>query len=115
MLTTGMLNHYRSGILTEKYLRCSDKNKEVNHGVLLVGYGSVGDSSDSNDNVKSGSCVDYWIIRNSWGKSWGEDGFFKLCADDVGSKSTPLGTCLVNKYATWPTMDVNDIVEGVWD
>jgi len=34
---------------------------------------------------------------------------FRLCADGLGTSSTPLGTCLVNKYAVWPTMDKSDI------
>jgi len=34
---------YSRGILTEKYLECSDPDLEVNHGVLLVGYGEVDD------------------------------------------------------------------------
>jgi hypothetical protein len=41
---TGMLQNYSHGILTESYLRCSDPNNEVNHGVVLVGFGQV-DSS----------------------------------------------------------------------
>jgi len=101
--------HYSSGILTENYLRCSDSDKEVNHGVLLVGYGSTDDSSHETDRAKGSKCTNYWIVRNSWGKNWGHDGFFKLCADGLGDKSTPLGTCLINKYATWPTMDKKDI------
>jgi len=40
---------YSKGIMTEKYLECSDPNLEVNHGVLLVGYGEVAD-----ENVLSG-------------------------------------------------------------
>jgi len=37
---------------------CVDDN---NHAVLVVGYGPG-----------------YWLVKNSWGKRWGEDGFFKI-------------------------------------
>jgi len=103
-----MLNAYSKGIATEKFLSCSSTTWEVNHGVLLVGYGTANSNTDSDDFAVSGKCNEYWVIRNSWGPNWGEHGFFKLCADGVGSTSTPLGACLVNKYAVYPTMDVND-------
>ena len=44
---------------------CSSDPKKMDHGVALVGYGTEG-------------TTDYWLVRNSWGTSWGEDGFIRL-------------------------------------
>ena len=64
---------YRSGIVT------SCVNRQINHGVLAVGY------DDTN-------VPPYWIIKNSWGTSWGESGYLRLAK---GSNQ-----CLINSYAT---------------
>ncbi|CAO2841749.1 unnamed protein product [Amaranthus hypochondriacus] len=45
----------------------------VNHGVLLVGYGEKGYS------ILRFGYKPYWIIKNSWGTKWGENGYYKLC------------------------------------
>jgi len=39
----------------------------VNHAVVIVGYGR-----------DSASGQKYWICRNSWGRKWGEGGYFLL-------------------------------------
>ena len=94
--SVGILQSYKKGIVTEEFLHCSKEKYEVNHGVVLVGYGS------HTDERVRGHCNEYWIVRNSWGARWGEDGFFKLCADNPFTEKLPFGTCLVNQYGTWP-------------
>lgn len=104
MYTTGMMGAYESGVMSDEFLHCSYSDLEVNHGVVMVGYGRA-----THKDYLRGRCKEYWIIRNSWGPNWGEHGFFRLCMDHAGSTKLPFGSCLVNKYTTWPTMDPSDI------
>merc|ERR1712123_297493 len=62
---------------------CSfDDNISINHGVQLVGYGSE---------FSPLGVYDYWLVRNSWGPSWGEDGYIKLQrTSQCGTNSTPM-------------------------
>ena len=80
-LNADPLQTYTSGILDLPSSKCPTSG--INHGVLLVGYGTA-------------SGVDYWIIKNSWGKSWGESGYFRIRRGN--------GTCGVNCYITTATI-----------
>jgi len=76
---------YHSGIFSGKGLfgSCKSDPAKADHGVAVVGYGT-----DNGD--------DYWIVRNSWGATWGEKGYMKL----------PMGknTCGIANFATYPTV-----------
>jgi len=66
---------YTSGILTSK--KCGTK---LDHGVLAVGYGD-----------------DYYIVKNSWGASWGDAGYLKI------GVAEGKGICGIQMDPSYPT------------
>jgi len=48
--------------------------RALNHGVLLVGYGAAALAPSRFKKMP------YWIIKNSWGPVWGEEGYYKICS-----------------------------------
>lgn len=69
-VTTSFQN-YSGGIFSDSYTSCSSSpcyNTPTNHAISLVGWGY------------DATYGDYWILRNSWGSSWGESGYMRIAA-----------------------------------
>jgi C1A family cysteine protease len=81
---------YKSGVFT------GSCGTSLDHGVLLVGYGSfnTGSTTGSKDSA------DYYIMKNSWGQSWGDNGYCYLGRGDQynGGK----GQCGVLMQGVYP-------------
>jgi len=75
---------YKSGVISS-----ADCGTAINHAVLLVGYGSTD------------AGVPYWIVKNSWGTGWGQQGYFLVLRDLV---SGGLGICGINQFLVYPTI-----------
>lgn len=79
--------------MNHKYLMLYEKgiidppkcDRSPTHAVLVVGYGTE-------------NGVPYWLIRNSWGISWGEHGYFRLIRNNNN-------TCGIYDHAMYPTIE----------
>ncbi|KAF6169591.1 hypothetical protein GIB67_003959 [Kingdonia uniflora] len=71
---------YSSGVFD------GDCGTDLDHGVTAVGYGT------SSDGTK------YWLVKNSWGTSWGEDGFIRM-QRDIGAVE---GLCGIAMDSSFP-------------
>lgn len=64
-LNANSLHSYRGGVIDDSKTKCSPSG--MNHAVTLIGYGHDEETD-----------LDYWLVRNSWGNDWGEEGLFKM-------------------------------------
>ncbi|XP_054778215.1 cysteine protease XCP2-like [Prosopis cineraria] len=62
----------------------------TDHAMLIVGYGSLGLDHD------------YWIVKNSWGREWGDSSYIYIKTNT----GDPFGVCNFNCYACYPTKNI---------
>lgn len=74
---------YKKGVLTHK---CGPM---VDHGVLAVGYGTDEDTGET-----------YWLIKNSWGPKWGDEGYVKIAR----TSTSRFGKCGIYRLASRPLL-----------
>lgn len=74
-----VLHHYTSGVISEG---CGTK---LDHAVVAVGYGH-----------DKATDLDYYLVRNSWGPEWGDQGYFKVARTGDG-----YGTCGIQEISIW--------------
>lgn len=77
---------YNGGILDG-----SGCGKNLDHGVLLVGMGH--DSTYS---------ADYWKVKNSWGSTWGDNGYIRMCRNC--NMNGGAGQCGLMKQPSYPVV-----------
>ncbi|CDW86181.1 cysteine protease [Stylonychia lemnae] len=65
---------YSSGVITSY-----DCSQNIDHSVLLIGWG------------KTNYNLEYWIIKNQWGTSWGENGYVKVMINNDGLSPCQVG------------------------
>nr|CAI5831683.1 unnamed protein product [Callosobruchus analis] len=75
------LSSYSHGII-DSSCGCRSDRFFLNHGVLVVGYGEE-------------KGIEYWLVKNSWGTGWGDQGYFKLKKNDKN-------TCGIATESSYP-------------
>ena len=70
---------YKSGVFD------GECGTNLDHATLVVGYGTDADTNQ-----------EYWIMKNSWGSSWGDEGYMRLVIPGDGP-----GQCGIQNDATW--------------
>jgi C1A family cysteine protease len=74
---------YSSGVITS-----STCGTDLDHGVLIVGYGT-----------ESTTGIDYWLVKNSWSTSWGDEGYVKIERSD---STNDAGICGIAAQPSFP-------------
>ena len=80
---TAYFQSYSSGVLTS-----SACGQNLDHGVLVVGYGAENGQK-------------YWLVKNSWSTSWGDQGYVKIARSD---STNDKGVCGIAMQPSFPSV-----------
>jgi cathepsin L len=80
---TKYFQSYSSGVLTS-----TSCGQNLDHGVLIVGYGTE-------------NGIKYWLVKNSWSTSWGDQGYVKIARSD---STNDKGICGIAMQPSFPTV-----------
>jgi cathepsin C len=74
----GIYRSAKKNSTLKKHIDYDQEWERVDHAVVAVGYGDEAGQK-------------YWLIQNSWGPDWGEDGYFRMArgTDESGIESIP--------------------------
>jgi len=78
--------YYKSGVYRSGPNKIHQEWEQVDHAVLLIGYGMEQSHA-------------YWTMQNSWGTDWGEDGYFRMQRgnDESGCESIAVSANVIQE------------------
>lgn len=72
---------YSGGVMT------GSCGTDLDHGIAAIGYGKASDGTN------------YWLMKNSWGTTWGENGYLRM-EKDISDKRGMCGLAMEPSYPT---------------
>ena len=93
---TSIFQFYADGVLKNK-----DCGVNLDHGVLIVGYGEEYNGDK------------YWLVKNSWGPEWGDNGYIKIARTNSTNDSGVCGIAMQPVFPVAKSLSVTNYHQSV--